>query len=98
MNPAFLLDSSVCVQVLRNRADLGNLPSPAESGIPIIVAAELWTGVKKTSKLIRTKRIGFKLSSISFGLRSSTWMQRYITPTSALNWRQSGSRSGRWIS
>lgn len=50
MNPAFLLDASVCVQVLRNRAGLGHLPSPAESGIPVIVAAELWTGVKKNLK------------------------------------------------
>lgn len=45
--PAYLLDSSVCIPILRNRAGLGKLPSPAESGIPVIVAAELWTGVKK---------------------------------------------------
>jgi tRNA(fMet)-specific endonuclease VapC len=50
MSPAFLLDSSVCVQVLRNRAGLGKLPPPAESCIPVIVAAELWTGVKKNLK------------------------------------------------
>lgn len=47
MKPAFLLDSSACVQVLRNRAGLEKLPDPARSGIPVIVAAELWTGVKK---------------------------------------------------
>lgn len=49
MNPAFLLDSSACVPVLRNAAGLGRLPDPALTGIPVIVAAELWTGVKKNS-------------------------------------------------
>lgn len=47
MSPPFLLDSSVCIPVLRNKASLGKLPAPAKSGIPVIVAAELWTGVKK---------------------------------------------------
>ncbi len=46
-SPAYLLDSSACIPILRNKAGLGKLPSPAKSGIPIIVAAELWTGVKK---------------------------------------------------
>lgn len=46
-SPAYLLDSSACIPILRNQAGLGKLPSPAKSGIPIIVAAELWTGVKK---------------------------------------------------
>ena len=45
--PAFLLDSSACIPVLRNQAGLGKLPDPASTGIPVIVAAELWTGVKK---------------------------------------------------
>ena len=47
MKPSFLLDSSACIPVLRNKAGLGNLPDPAITGIPVIVAAELWTGVKK---------------------------------------------------
>ncbi|MBP6508038.1 MAG: PIN domain-containing protein [Opitutaceae bacterium] len=47
MNPSYLLDSSVCIPVLRNQAGLGKLPDPALTGIPVIVAAELWTGVKK---------------------------------------------------
>jgi tRNA(fMet)-specific endonuclease VapC len=46
-SPAYLLDSSACIPILRNKAGLGKLPPPAKSGIPIIVAAELWTGVKK---------------------------------------------------
>lgn len=46
-SPAYLLDSSACIPILRNKAGLSKLPSPAKSGIPIIVAAELWTGVKK---------------------------------------------------
>lgn len=45
--PAYLLDASACIPILRNKAGLGKLPSPAKTGIPIIVAAELWTGVKK---------------------------------------------------
>lgn len=45
--PAYLLDSSACVPILRNKAGLGRLPAPSRTGIPIIVAAELWTGVKK---------------------------------------------------
>ena len=47
MKPAFLLDSSACIPVLRNKAGLEKLPTPALTGIPVIVAAELWTGVKK---------------------------------------------------
>ncbi len=46
-NPTYLLDSSACIPILRNQSGLGKLPSPAKTGIPIIVAAELWTGVKK---------------------------------------------------
>lgn len=45
--PTYLLDSSACIPILRNKAGLGKLPAPAKTGIPIIVAAELWTGVKK---------------------------------------------------
>jgi len=47
VKPAFLLDSSACIPVLRNQAGLGKLPDPALTGISVIVAAELWTGVKK---------------------------------------------------
>jgi len=47
VKPAFLLDSSACIPVLRNATGLGRLPDPALTGIPVIVAAELWTGVKK---------------------------------------------------
>ncbi|MES2467576.1 MAG: type II toxin-antitoxin system VapC family toxin [Verrucomicrobiota bacterium] len=45
--PTYLLDSSVCIPILRNKAGLGKLPSPVKTGIPVIVAAELWTGVRK---------------------------------------------------
>lgn len=47
MKASYLLDTSACIPVLRNRAGLGKLPDPALTGIPVIVAAELWTGVKK---------------------------------------------------
>lgn len=47
MKPSFLLDSSACIPVLRNSAGLDRLPDPSLTGIPVIVAAELWTGVRK---------------------------------------------------
>lgn len=47
MPPQFLLDSSVCIAVLRNQTGIGRLPDPTITGIPVIVAAELWTGVEK---------------------------------------------------
>jgi tRNA(fMet)-specific endonuclease VapC len=50
VKPSFLLDSSACIAVLRNKAGLEKLPDPALTGIPVIVAAELWTGVKKNIK------------------------------------------------
>ena len=50
MTPSYLLDSSACIPVLRNKVGLEKLPDPAQTGIPVIVAAELWTGVKKNIK------------------------------------------------
>jgi tRNA(fMet)-specific endonuclease VapC len=50
VQPDFLLDSSVCIPVLRNQAGIERLPEPALVGIPVIVAAELWTGVKKNER------------------------------------------------
>ena len=50
MKPSYLLDTSACIPVLRNQTGLGKLPDPALTGIPVIVAAELWTGVKKNQK------------------------------------------------
>lgn len=50
MKPSFLLDSSACIPVLRNQSGLERLPDPALTSIPVIVAAELWTGVKKNLK------------------------------------------------
>ena len=47
MIPAYLLDASACIRVLRNQSGLDQLPDPALTGIPVIVAAELWTGVEK---------------------------------------------------
>ena len=50
MKPSFLLDSNACIAVLRNKTSLEALPNPVLTGIPVIVAAELWTGVKKNLK------------------------------------------------
>ena len=47
MNPIFLLDSSVCIPVLRRRAALGGLPDPDATTISALVAAELWSGVER---------------------------------------------------
>jgi tRNA(fMet)-specific endonuclease VapC len=47
---SYLLDTSACIPVLRNQSGLGKLPDPALTGIPVIVAGELWTGVKKNLK------------------------------------------------
>jgi tRNA(fMet)-specific endonuclease VapC len=47
VKPLFLLDSSICIPVLRNKPGLENLPDPAVTDIPVVVAAELWTGVQK---------------------------------------------------
>jgi tRNA(fMet)-specific endonuclease VapC len=49
----YLLDSSVCVPILRNQTGLNILPNPAHVAIPMIVAAELWTGVDKNRKTHR---------------------------------------------
>lgn len=46
---SFLLDSSACVAVLRRKVVLEKLPPPERTGIPVIVAAELWTGVEKSA-------------------------------------------------
>ena len=47
MKVKFLLDTSACIPVLRNQGGLEQLPDPSSTGIPVIVAAELWTGVRK---------------------------------------------------
>ena len=47
MTPRFLLDSDACISVLRRKIGIEKLPEPSLAGIPVIVAAELWTGVKK---------------------------------------------------
>jgi tRNA(fMet)-specific endonuclease VapC len=50
VKPSFLLDSSACIRVLRNKVGIERLPDPELTGIPVIVAAELWTGVKRNLK------------------------------------------------
>jgi len=47
MKPAFFLDTSVCVAILHNREGLDSLPYPSQTAISVIVAAELWTEVRK---------------------------------------------------
>lgn len=47
---AYLLDSSVCVMLLRGRTALAELPAPPEAAISGIVAAELWAGAMKAAR------------------------------------------------
>ena len=47
---AYLLDSSVCVMLLRGRTALAELPAPPEVAISGIVAAELWAGAMKAAR------------------------------------------------
>lgn len=51
MTPRYLLDSDACISVLRQRMGLDRLPEPDLTGIPVIVAAELWTGVRKAGSV-----------------------------------------------
>lgn len=48
--PAYLLDSSVCVMILRGRTAVAELPAPPEAAISAIVAAELWAGAVKPKR------------------------------------------------
>ncbi|MEO6872844.1 MAG: type II toxin-antitoxin system VapC family toxin [Chthoniobacterales bacterium] len=50
VTPAYLLDSSVCVLLLRGRTGVAELPAPPEAGISAIVAAELWAGAVKAKR------------------------------------------------
>jgi tRNA(fMet)-specific endonuclease VapC len=44
---SFMLDSSVCIPVLRDRVSTQAFTSPEETAVSSIVAAELWTGAYK---------------------------------------------------
>lgn len=45
--PLFLLDTTVCVDILRQRVPSTKLPSPADCCVSAIVTAELRTGLAK---------------------------------------------------
>jgi len=50
----FLLDSSVCVDLLRGRANTSPLPKRGEAAISSIVAAELWAGAEESGRATAT--------------------------------------------
>ena len=51
MSPSlYLLDTSVCVPVLREKATFRELPAPDQTFFSSIVAAELWTGAWKSGQ------------------------------------------------
>ena len=57
VNPACLLDSSVCVMILRGRTARGELPAPPDAAISSIVAAELWAGAAKANRADEVVRL-----------------------------------------
>ena len=44
----YLLDTSVCVPILRGRSSLQTLPDREETTVSSVVAAELWAGANKS--------------------------------------------------
>ncbi|CAN5797339.1 type II toxin-antitoxin system VapC family toxin [soil metagenome] len=54
---AYLLDSSVCVMILRGRTAVAELPAPPEAAISGIVAAELWAGAMKANRASESDRL-----------------------------------------
>ena len=54
---AYLLDSSVCVMILRGRTAVADLPPPPEAAISGIVAAELWAGAMKATRSSEADRL-----------------------------------------
>lgn len=54
--PRFLLDTSVCVDILRERAPSFDLP-PVDCCLSSIVAAELWTGLAKSPGPDRSRKL-----------------------------------------
>ena len=50
MRTRFLLDTSVCVPVLRGRASSQQFPAAAETAVSSVVAAELWAGAHKAER------------------------------------------------
>lgn len=54
---AYLLDSSVCVMILRGRTAVSDLPAPPEAAISCIVAAELWAGAMKANRASEADRL-----------------------------------------
>ena len=48
MDPAYLLDSNVCIALIRRHATPLALPSPQATAVSSVVAAELWAGAEKS--------------------------------------------------
>ena len=55
--PAYLLDSSACVRLLRGRAGVSDLPARNEIAISSVVAAELWAGAEKSGRPAEAVRL-----------------------------------------
>lgn len=49
-SPDYMLDSSVCIAILRNHPRLDGIPPTGTCCLSRIVAAELWTGAEKSSR------------------------------------------------
>ena len=82
----YLLDSNVCIAVLRKAPNLRRLPPPGRCLISQITVAELWTGVEKGN--LRDER-AVKLDELlaSFTLSISTMPPPAPTAKSARRWK-----------
>lgn len=48
--PLYMLDTCVCVDLLRGRASASVLPLTSQTAISSVVAGELWTGLEKMGR------------------------------------------------
>jgi tRNA(fMet)-specific endonuclease VapC len=53
-----LLDSNVCIDILRSRATIDHLPFPRDCILSTIVLGELWVGIAKSDqRALREKKL-----------------------------------------
>ena len=57
MTPLFLLDASVCLDILRQHVAATGLPPAGECCVSSIVTAELWTSLAKAPTTTRERKL-----------------------------------------
>jgi len=73
----YMLDSSVCIAVLRNAPNLEKLPSSEQCCLSQITVAELWTGVEKGA----------------FHLRNASRLTDFLAPIPLLDFDEPAARA-----